>query len=133
MHITTPNKKPALAYLSNNTHDISHAFTTTGYWDCNKAPAEENRKGKCILIGVAALRNSDDTGGIATIEIDRVEKGEFSHPGWLNAADVFNYRIYFKKNKAGRIKGEYRSELSESEQNLYGNSGPAMSGFRLLK
>jgi len=131
--LTVRDKKPALAYLSNNNHDIRHAFNVTGYWDCNKAPAEENRKGQCILIGVAPLRNSDDTGGVASVEIDRIEKGEFSHPGWLKAGDVFNCRVYFKKNKAGRVKGEYHSELSREEVNLYGNNGPAMTGFRLLK
>jgi len=129
----TPNNNPTLAYLSNNNHDIRHAFNVTGYWDCNKAPAEENRKGKCILIGVTPLRNSDDTGGVAIVEIDRIEKGEFSHPGWLAAAKTYDCRVYFKKNKAGRVKGEYHSELTEEEAKLYGKNGPAMCGFRLLK
>ena len=78
------------------------------------------------------MRNSDDTGGVAIFEIDRIEPGEFSHPGWLNAAEVFSCRVYFKKNKAGRVKGEYHSELTEEEVNLYGANGPAMTGFRLL-
>ena len=124
--------KPDLAYLSNNVHDIRHAFNVTGYWDCNKAPAEENHKGQCILIGVGSLRNADETGGVAIFEIDRIETGKFSHPDWLNAAQVFSYRVYFKKNKAGRVKGEYHSELTEEEVNLYGKNGPAMCGFRLL-
>ena len=134
MSNATQNNNPSLAYLSDNNHDIRHAFNVTGYWDCNKAPKEENCKGQCILIGVKPLRISNDTGGVAIVEIDRIEKsdGEFSHPGWLDAAKTFSCRVYFKKNKAGRVKGEYHSELTEEEVNLYGANGPAMTGFRLL-
>ena len=131
MSNATQNNNPSLAYLSNNNYDIREAYSV-GYWDCNKAPKEENRKGQCILIGIKDLRTSNDTGGVAIVEIDRIEKGEFSHPGWLDAAKTFSRRVYFKKNKAGRVKGEYHSELTEEEVNLYGANGPAMTGFRLL-
>ena len=102
MKNATHNNKPALAYISNNNYDIRHAFNVTGYWDCNKAPKEENSKGQCILIGSKHLRISNDTGGGAFVVIDRIEKGEFSHPGWLKAGDVFNCRVYFKKNMPRR-------------------------------
>jgi hypothetical protein len=134
MKNATQKNNPSLAYLSDNNYDIRHAFNVTGYWDCNKAPKEENRKGQCILIGVKPLRISNDTGGVAIVEIDRIEKsdGEFSHPGWLDGAKTFSCRVYFKKNKAGRVKGEYHSELTEEEVNLYGKTSPTMCGFRLL-
>ena len=134
MSNATQNNNPSLAYLSNNNYDIRHAFNVTGYWDCNKAPKEENSKGQCILIGNKPLRISNDTGGAAFVEIDRIEKGEFSHPGWLNATQTFCCRIYFKMNEGGRVKGEYHSELTEEEVNLFGKTaGHARSGFCLFK
>ena len=132
MNTATQNNKPDIAYLSNNNHDILPAYEV-GFWDCNKAPKEENSKGQCILIGIKALRTSIDTGGVAYVEIDRIEQGKFSHPGWLKADETFSYRVYFKRNEAGRVKGEYHSELTEEEVNLYGKGHiPAMTGFRLF-
>ena len=111
---------PTGVFVSDNSHDI-RAACTTGFWDTDIKP--HTTSGLFQIIGTKPVRNSDDSGGVLTFEIDGGETGgTFSDNRWSDRLKSWRSRIYFKCNSAGFPLIEYRAALNDLENNVYGKS-----------
>ena len=114
------NTIPTGVFVSNNAHDIRIACST-GFWDTDVKPHIIG--GLFQIVGTRPIRDSSDTGGVLTFEIaDGETGGTFSDNRWYDPLKVWRSRLYFKCNGAGFPLIEYRTELNELEDSVYGKS-----------
>ena len=114
------NTAPTGVFVSNNAHDIRTACET-GFWDTDVKP--HNTTGLFQIVGTKPIRDSIDTGGVLTFQIEEGETGgNFSDRRWYDPLKTWRSRLYFKCNGAGFPLIEYRTNLNELEVNVYGQS-----------
>ena len=114
------NTLPTGVFVSNNAHDIRTACLT-GFWDTDVKP--HTIGGLFQIVGTKPVRESIDTGGVLTFKIAEGETGgTFSDNRWYDPLKIWRSRVYFKCNDAGFPLIEYRTDLNELENSVYGNS-----------
>ena len=117
-------------FISYCAHDIRAAMQT-GFWDCNVSP--KNKNGKFIIIGNKPVRESDNTGGVLTFEIESTKRlprrSGFNDTRWMEPQKKWPVRVNFKTDDAGFPKIEYRSFLTTKDMDMRGIKNISRNGF----
>ena len=120
-------------FISYCAQDVRAAMQT-GFWDCNVNPI--NKNGKFIIIGTKPIRESDNTGGVLTFEIESTTRqpksSGFSDTRWMEPRKMWPVRVNFKTDDAGFPKIEYRSFLTKEDEDMVSAKNISQNGFIYL-